>query len=305
MKIAIIGSGAMGSLYGGILSEYGNEVYFIDVFKEHVDEINKNGLCIVENETERYINSIIATTDANEVGKVDLAIIFVKSTVTDIAVKQNKSIFDKNTIVLTLQNGLGNIEKINSVVDKSQIVVGTSANGANMIKAGKINHAGNGGTTIGEISGEITPRIKELKNLLNINKLGQCNVSDNVMGLIWDKLLVNVGINPLTAITGFKNGQLLENEESRILLDKLVEEGIEVANALNVKLSFKDSEYCKKICEATKNNISSMLGDIKNKRKTEVMNINGVIVKQGKKLGISTPINEVMTNLVLLKERNY
>lgn len=305
MKIAIIGSGAMGSLYGGILAEAGNEVYFIDVFEEHINKINKDGLCIVENGVERYIKNVKATTNAREVGKVDLAIVFVKSTITDMAVKQNMDVLDKNTIVLTLQNGLGNIEKINTVVDIEEIIAGTSSNGASMIEPGKINHAGNGGTTIGEIDGSITQRIKELGEILNIPKLGPVKISDNVMGLIWDKLLVNVGINPLTAITGLKNGQLLENEESILLLEKLVEEGIEVAKALGIKLGFQDSEHCKEVCRATFGNTSSMLADIINKRKTEIMNINGAIVREGKKLNIQTPVNEIITNLVLLKEKSY
>ncbi|WP_244969340.1 ketopantoate reductase family protein [Tissierella praeacuta] len=305
MRIAIIGSGAMGSLYGGILAEAGNEVYFIDVFEEHINKINNYGLCIVENGVERYIKNVKATINAKEIGKVDLAIVFVKSTITDIAIKQNKDVLDKNTIVLTLQNGLGNIEKINSVVDISQIVAGTSSNGASMIEPGKINHAGNGGTTIGEIDGSMTERIKELGKILNIPKLGPVKISDNVMGTIWDKLLVNAGINPLTAITGLKNGQLLENEESILLLDKLINEGVEVAKGLGIKLGFEDSEYCKNVCKATSKNTSSMLADVINKRNTEIMNINGAIVREGRKLNIQTPANEMMTYLVLLKEKCY
>jgi len=305
MKIGVIGSGAMGSLYGGILAESGNEVYFIDVYKEHVDAINSRGLCILERGEERYIKNVRATTDASEVGKVDLAIVFVKSTITDIAVEQNKEIIDKDTIVLTLQNGIGNIEKINKVVDLSQIVAGTSANGASMIEPGKINHAGNGGTVIGEISGQITDRIKMLKELLDVEKLGPCEISDNVMGLIWDKLLVNAGINPLTAITGFRNGELLEHKESLEILENLVMEGIQVAKALGIKLSHTTPEHCKNVCKATSENISSMLADVMNKRKTEIMNINGAIVREGKRLSIPTPFNEVMTNLVLLKEKTY
>ncbi len=305
MKIAIIGSGAMGSLYGGILAENGNEVYFIDVFKEHVDAINNKGLCIVEEGKERYIKDVQATTDASEVGEVDLAIVFVKSTITDIAVEQNKAVIGKNTTVLTLQNGIGNIEKISKVVDLDQIVAGTSANGASMIEPGKINHAGNGGTVIGEINGQITERIKKLKELLDVEKLGPCTVSDNVMGLIWDKLLVNAGINPLTAITGLKNGELLEHKESIEILESLVNEGIQVAKGLGIKLTYTTPDHCKNVCKATRGNISSMLADVMNKRKTEIMNINGAIVREGKKLGIPTPVNEVMTNLVLLKEKSY
>lgn len=305
MKIAIIGSGAMGSLYGGILAEEGHEVYFIDVFEEHIKQVNEKGLCIVEKGKERYIKNIKATTDAKEVGEVDLAIVFVKSTVTDIAVEQNKAVIGKDTIVLTLQNGIGNIEKISKYVDKSQIIAGTSANGASMLEPGKIKHAGNGGTVIGEIDGQVTNRIKKLKEILDVEKLGPCEVSDNVMGLIWDKLLVNVGINALTAVTGLKNGQLLEYKETEEILEKLVNEGIQVAKALGIKLKYTTPEHCKNVCKATAENTSSMLADVLNKRRTEIMNINGAIVREGKRLGIPTPVNQVMANLVLLKEKSY
>lgn len=301
MKIAIIGSGAMGSLYGGILAEEGNEVHLIDIFEEHIDKINESGLCIVEDGKERYIKNIRATKDPNDVGKVDLALVFVKSTITDLAVEGNSAVLDENTIVLTLQNGLGNIEKINQTVDKKQIIAGTSTNGASMIEPGKINHAGNGGTVIGEIEGGLTDRIKKIGDLLDIARLGPVEISDNIMGVIWDKLIINVGINPLTAVTGLKNGQLLDYEESLSLLDQLVAEAIEVARAQNIKIGLNDSEKVKEVCRATSSNTSSMLSDIQNKRKTEIMNINGAISRIGKEYNIDTPVNDVFTNLVVLK----
>ena len=305
MKIAIIGSGAMGSLYGGILAENGHEVYFIDVFKEHVDAINHKGLCIVKDNKERYIKNVKAVVDSSSIGIVDLAIVFVKSTITDIAVEENKSILGKNTIVLTLQNGLGNIEKINKVVDISQIIVGTSANGASFIEPGKIRHSGHGGTVLGEISGEKTKRINKIYEIMNLDELGNAKISENVMSLIWEKLIVNCGINPLSALTNLKNGGLLETRESEEILENIVAEAIEVAKKSNIKLSFDNADYCKEVCRATSGNISSMLSDVLNNRKTEIMNINGAIVRIGKELGVDTPYNEIMTNLILLKEKSY
>ena len=305
MKIAIIGSGAMGSLYGGILAENGHEVYFIDVFKEHVDAINSKGLCIVKDGEERYIKNVKAVVESSSIGIVDLAIVFVKSTITDIAVKENKSILGKDTIVLTLQNGLGNIEKINKAVDISQIIVGTSANGASFMEPGKIKHSGHGGTVLGEISGEKTERIKEIHRIMDLKELGNAKISENVMSLIWEKLIVNCGINPLSALTNLKNGRLLETRESEEILENIVAEAIEVAKKSNIKLNFDNADYCKEVCRATSENTSSMLSDVLNNRKTEIMNINGAIVRIGKELGVDTPYNEVVTNLILLKEKSY
>lgn len=306
MKIAIIGSGAMGSLYGGLLAEAGQEVYFIDIFKEHVDAINKKGICIVEDEEERYIENVKAVTDSKDIEeKVDLAIVFVKSTLTDIGVKGNLSIIDKGTTILTLQNGIGNIEKINKYVEKEQIVVGTSGNGASFIEPGKIRHSGKGGTVLGEISGELTDRIESIHKIFNIDSLGGAEISENVMSLIWEKLIVNCGINPLTALTGLKNGELLENEESLKIMDEVAEEAIKVAKGLDIKLSFEDASHIKKIAKATAGNTSSMLADVNNKRKSEIMNINGAVVVKGKELGIATRVNEILTSLILLKEKTY
>jgi 2-dehydropantoate 2-reductase len=305
MKIAIIGSGAMGSLYGGILAENGHEVYLIDVFKEHVDAINHKGLCIVKDNEERYIKNVKAVVDSSSIGIVELAIVFVKSTITDIAVEGNKGILGENTVVLTLQNGLGNIEKINKAVDISQIVVGTSANGASFIEPGKIRHSGHGGTVLGEISGEKTKRISEIHKIMDSDELGNAKISENVMSLIWEKLIVNCGINPLSALTNLKNGQLLETRESEEILENIVAEAIEVSEKSNIQLSFHNADYCKEVCRATKENTSSMLSDVINNRKTEIMNINGAIVRIGEELGVDTPYNKIVTNLILLKERSY
>lgn len=305
MKIAIIGSGAMGSIYGGILSEDGNEVYLIDIFQEHIDRINENGLCIVENGKERWIKNIKATSNAEEVGKVDLAIVFVKSTITDMAVKQNSAVLDENTTVLTLQNGLGNIEKIESQVNLKQIIAGTSTNGGSMIEPGKINHAGNGGTVIGELDGNVGGRIQELKELLDTPKLGAAVISDNIMGVIWKKLIINAGINPLTAMTGLKNGELLDRDESVCLLEGLVDEAIKVAKSKGVRLDTNIADVVKEVCKATNENTSSMLADIQNNRRTEIDNINGKIVEIGRINNIDTPINDIFTNLIHLKQRGF
>lgn len=299
MKVGIIGSGSMGSLYGGVLAEDGHEVWFIDVFKEHLDAVKTNGLIVNKDGSKRIIQNIRATTQAEEAGVVDLAIIFVKSTITDIAVEQNLAVFGPDTIVLTLQNGIGNIEKISQFVSEKQIIAGTSANGANFVQPGEINHAGWGGTTIGELDGSHSERIEKIASMLGTGELGPINISDNVMGLIWDKLLVNVGINPLTALMRLRNGQLLEQDETLHLMEQVVQEGVKVAEAKNIKLGFDDSvAHCKSVADATGANISSMLADVLNGRKTEIDNINGAIVREGHALGIPTPVNEVITHLV-------
>lgn len=302
MKIAVLGAGAMGCLYGGILAEAGHEIWLVDIWKEHVNTINQRGLHIEGLRENRIIKNIKATMRTEHIGIVDYALVFVKSIHTDIAVSQNESIIGENTIIMTLQNGLGNIEKIKQVVKNSKnIIAGTTAHGATMLGAGKIKHAGEGKTIIGELNGKVTPKITKIEKIFNEAQIST-EISNNVIGLIWDKLLVNVGINALTAITGFKNGALVEYKEAEWILEEAVKEAYAVAKTKGIQLGFKDPVlHTKKICKATAANKSSMLQDIEHKRETEIEMINGAIVRAGKEVNVATPVNQVLTNLIKLK----
>lgn len=303
MKITVLGAGAMGSLYGGVLAEAGNEVWLLDIWKEHVETIREQGLRIEGISGERRIKNIHATDTPSDIGPSELLIVFVKSTVTDLALQGAREIVGDNTVILTLQNGLGNIEKIASVVDKERIIAGTTAHGATVLGAGSIKHAGRGATIIGEIDGRRTARIDVIANVLNAANL-ETTTSDNVMGLIWDKLLVNVGINALTAITRLKNGQLIEFRETEEILELAVTEALMVAQAKGIQLNYADPvAHTKEVCKLTAENKASMLQDILHKRKTEIDMINGAIVREGKALGIPTPVNNVLSNLVAAIQR--
>ncbi len=303
MKIAVLGAGAMGSLYGGLLAEGNNEVWLIDIWKEHVERINKEGLKIEGKSGERIVEKIKATINPKEIGVVDLVLVFVKSTITDKALEGAKTIIGKDTLILTLQNGLGNIEKIATVVGEENIIAGTTAHGATMLSQGKIFHAGIGTTIIGEINGVKSDRVNRLKKMFDKSRI-ETIITDNVLGLIWDKLLVNIGINALTAITELKNGKMVEFVETEELLELAVSEGEEVAKAKGIKLiSEEPVKHTKEICKLTAQNKSSMLQDIINKRKTEIDMINGAIVREGRKHNINTPINLTLTNLIKIKER--
>jgi len=305
MKIAIVGAGAMGCLYGAKLSKVkSNQVFFLDVWQEHIDAINKNGLIMEENGSIRKYRRLIATNNSDSVGPVDLAIIFVKSTLTYEAIEKNKSIFGIDTTAITLQNGLGNIEIISNAIGSKNVIAGTTAHGATMICPGKIRHAGAGKTIIGELTGEITDRIKNIESIFNEADI-ETTVSDNVVGLVWDKLLINVGINALTGITRVENGRLLDYPEIEQLLELAVSEAMKVAESKSIKLSFTDPvEHTKDVCKATAANKSSMLQDVIKGNKTEIEMINGAIVKEGKSFGIDTPVNLVLTNIIKFIQRD-
>ena len=303
MKITVLGAGAMGSLYGGLLAEAGNEVWLLDIWKEHVDAIQERGLSIEGISGNRSIKNIHATVTPSDIGPSEIMVVFVKSTLTDRAVRESQELMGTDTTILTLQNGLGNIEKIASVVAQDRIIAGTTAHGATILGAGSIRHAGRGPTIIGEIDGRSTARLAALVNLLNDANI-ETTVSDNVVGLIWDKLLVNVGINALTAITRLKNGQLIEFKETEEILELAVTEALTVAQAKGITLSHADPvAHTKEVCKLTAENTASMLQDVLRKRTTEIGMINGAIVREGKHLGIRTPVNTVLSNLVSVIQR--
>ncbi len=304
MKIAVLGAGAMGSLYGAKLSANGkNEVHLIDVWKEHIDAVNSNGLQMEEGDDVLLYENLKGHTSSEETGVCDLVIVFVKSTVTKTAVESNAAVFGPNTVALTLQNGLGNIEQISSVIGAERVIAGTTAHGATMLSPGKIRHAGKGKTIIGELGGHESDRIRKMAAVLEDAGM-ETVISGNVLGLVWDKLLVNVGINALTGITKLYNGQLLDYPEIEELLEKAVSEGVAVARAKGIRLGFDDPvAHTKDLCRATAANKSSMLQDILNGRQTEIDRMNGAIVREGKALGIETPVNLALTNLITYLSR--
>lgn len=304
MKIAVLGAGAMGSLYGAKLSANGkNEVHLIDVWKEHIDAVNSNGLQMEEGDDVLLYENLKGHTSSEETGVCDLVLVFVKSTVTKTAVESNAAVFGPNTVALTLQNGLGNIEQISSVIGAERVIAGTTAHGATMLSPGKIRHAGKGKTIIGELGGHESDRIRKMAAVLEDAGM-ETVISGNVLGRVWDKLLVNVGINALTGITKLYNGQLLDYPEIEELLEKAVSEGVAVARAKGIRLGFDDPvAHTKDLCRATAANKSSMLQDILNDRQTEIEMMNGAIVREGKALGIETPVNLALTNLITYLSR--
>ena len=297
MRIAVVGAGAMGSLFGGLLAEAGEDVILVDIWEEHVKAINERGLHIRGVSGDRIIR-VRATTKHAEVGPVDLVLFQVKSYATEKAIRDALPMIADHTVVLTLQNGLGNVEKIAEVIGRERVLAGTTAHGATVLGPGEIYHAGKGPTVIGEIDGRITERVKRIAEVFNRAGI-ETEVTDNVLGAIWTKMLANVAINALTAITGLYNGELLELEETKTVMLKAVEEAVAVARAKGIKLLVEDPfEFVIKVAKATATNKSSMLQDVERGRRTEIDAINGMIVRYGRELGIPTPVNETLVAAV-------
>ncbi|SMB98460.1 ketopantoate reductase [Thermanaeromonas toyohensis ToBE] len=304
MKIVVLGAGAMGSLFGGLLAEAGQEVWLVDVWQEHVEAINSRGLIIVTPTEERTIK-VRAVTNPRAAGEADLVLLFVKSYSTEEALQHGLAVIGQHTVVLTLQNGVGNAEKIERIVGRDKVLVGSTSFGANVMGPGKICHAGSGETYLGELDGSITERLRVIASIFDKADLKPV-VTDNVVGVLWTKLLANVGINALTALLKVRNGQLLDITPAQVLMEKAVAEALRIVEAKGIKLVVEDPmEYVKKVAYATGNNISSMRQDVERLRRTEIDVINGAIVKEGETLGIPTPYNETLLLLIKALEATY
>ncbi len=302
MKIAIIGAGAMGSLFGGRLALAGEDVWLLDVWEEHVRTISDKGLTIATAAGD-LVARPKATTKPEDIGTADLVIVFVKSSATRAAAETTAGLLGPDTAVLTLQNGYGNAEAIAEVVGAARVIAGTTAQGATLLGPGRIMHGGSGDTHIGELGGGITDRLEKVAACLTRAGI-QTVADDNVASLIWGKLVVNVGINALTAITGLKNGELADHEETRQVLAMAVEEAVRVADAAGVKLPYDNAvEKVLAVAVATAQNRSSMLQDLSGGRRTEIDAINGALVREGERVGVATPVNKVLTLLIKVLEK--
>lgn len=302
MKIAIIGAGAMGSLFGARLALAGKDVWLLDIWEDHIRAVQTNGL-ILDTPDRQLIAYPQATTKAEEIGSADLVIVFVKSTATRTAAQAALSLLNPDSAVLTLQNGYGNADELAGILGASRVIAGTTAQGATMLSPGRVLHGGNGETHIGEMDGNISPRLRKIAALLCDADIPTMT-HKNVNSLIWGKLIINVGINALTGITGLKNGELLAYDEARELIKLAVWEAVAVAKAAGVDLPYHDPLHkVLTVASATAQNRSSMLQDLTNGRITEVDAINGAIVREGERLGVATPANKVLTLLIKTLEQ--
>lgn len=304
MKLVIIGPGAMGCLFAAFLTKAKEEIWLLDKNKERASQINQRGI-IIEGISGSWQAEVRATAEAREIGKADLLIISVKSYDTKEAIMQARSLMEDNTAILTLQNGIGNIEIIGEVVGSDKVIGGVTNQGATLIGTGQIRHAGRGETVIGRIDGKIPVELRSIREMFNQAGL-ETRISRDIKGLLWSKLIINVGINALTAITRLNNGRLIDFEGTRKILRGAVTEAVRIAKRKRIKLIYDDPlAKVEAVCEATATNVSSMLQDVLRKKRTEIDFINGVIVRQAQELAIPAPVNSILVDLVKTIEASY
>jgi 2-dehydropantoate 2-reductase len=295
MNIVIFGAGAIGSLFGALLSKK-NAVTLIGR-KMHIQTIRRNGLTI---DGKTQLNVKISASDTIDciTSPPDLLIITVKSYDTALAIRQAKKIIAKKTCVLSLQNGLDNIGTITQVVNREQLIAGVTIHGVLFIKSGHIKHTGIGQTFLGELNGKLSLRIQNISNIFN-NAGIQTVISNNIEKELWRKAIVNSCINPITAFFNCKNGYLMENPILEKMVERVCAESVNIANSHGIQIIYQDMiRKTKKVIHETFDNYSSMLQSIKRGKKTEIDSINGTFVKIGKIHKVDTALNEILLSFI-------
>jgi len=295
MKIAILGAGAMGSLFGGYLSTH-NDVWLIDVDKNKIDRIKDKGV-IIREENNEFVVHPNAVTDASGLSPVDLLIVFVKAMYSRSALYSNKHLIGSNTYVMTLQNGSGHEETLMEFAPEDRIIIGTTQHNSSMIEPGHIHHGGKGLTQIGLLKGD-SNKLQYMAD--NFTSCGfKTVVSDNVKKQIWEKLLLNSSASVLTAILQVKLGYILNNPHAWNLAEKLIREAVSVANAEGIGFDVEQEiNKIKNVLKGAQDGYTSIYADLKNSVRTEVDTISGSVVRAGKRLGIPVPNHEFAVSLV-------
>ena len=298
MRVAIFGIGAMGSLFAARLSPCA-QVSMIGRWPEQLSALQSDGLCLYTANGARYIapDDLRATDDPTSLAPVDVALVLTKSSSTVRAARQAAGILAPHGLIVTLQNGIGNLQVIANEAGSEQATLGITSQGASMLKAGVVRYAGPGPTYLATRS-EIEFQVQELAALFN--RAGfETQVAHNVDGLLWGKLAVNAGINALTAIMRVKNGALLENEWSREMMAEAAREAATVAEAQGIKLPYDDAvQRVETVADMTAANRSSMLQDVLRGATTEIETINGAVMRTGQRLGVPTPVNAMLYRMV-------
>jgi 2-dehydropantoate 2-reductase len=292
MRIAMIGAGAMGSIFGVRFARAGADVVLFDADRTHVEAIEVGGLYVEAPDGSVRLR-VPATTHAEKIGEADLAVILVDSKATQAAAEVAKRVLGKSGAALTLQNGIGNVEMLSEALGPERVIAGTTYNSAARVKPGHVLHSNIDETTIGEIDGSRSKRVDEIARLLREAGL-PVTASDNVMGHIWLKFVLNAAINPVSAMSGLRPGEIARVLPARELLERVLDEVLTVVAAKGLTLPVVDARAHVLDHAWERYNRPSMLQHVEEGRRTEIDALNGALVKEAKTLGIAVPFNQAV-----------
>ncbi|MBK6644892.1 MAG: 2-dehydropantoate 2-reductase [Anaerolineales bacterium] len=292
-NILLVGTGALSTLFAARLSETGHRVSMLGTWTDGLQALNRNGARIADGEGRERSYRVHATNDPNEVKGIKHAIVLVKSWQTERAADQLKRILAPDGIALTLQNGLGNRERLSRDLGAGRVALGITTTGATLLGPGLVKVGGEG-----IISLEQNPALAPIEAALRSSNFNLQIVADT-RSLVWGKLVINAAINPLTALLRVPNGELLNHPWARKAMSALARETAQVAEAERVSLPFEDPiQAAEEVARKTAKNLSSMFQDVRRGAPTEIDAICGAVTKRGEQHGIETPYNRSCWQLV-------
>jgi 2-dehydropantoate 2-reductase len=302
VKIAVVGAGAMGSVYAGLLASAGHEVWAVDRWQEHVDAIRERGLRVEGASGDRVVR-VRATTDAAEVGEAELVLIATKAMDVKAASESARVLVGPGTLVLSIQNGLGGPDIAASILGEKRVAVGVAGGfGASIVEPGRVHHHGLELVRLGERHGPATPRVEAIAQVWRAAGFN-VQTDDDVDRVIWEKLICNVSFSGACAVLGCTIGEVIADRHAWTVASRCGQEAFEVARALDVSLGFDDvGSYVRNFGLKIPGARPSMLLDLMAGRRSEIDFINGAIPRAGRKTGVATPFNEAVTALVKARE---
>ncbi len=291
----------MGCLFGAKLSQVA-EVTLVGNWPAQIVALRERGLRLIRPDGRSQTYHLTVTNNLQTAAPADLALILVKSHQTRQAAETAQRLLSANGVALTLQNGLGNLEQLTAVLGQNRANLGITSEGAALLEPGVVRHAGTGHTYIAD-SGETAVPPQEFAALFQAAGF-QTSLAADTAGLVWGKLAINAGINPLTAVLQVPNGFLAENETARQLMQQAAKEVAQVAAAQSIQLPFADAAaQALTVAQATAANHSSMRQDLANGRPTEIEAICGAVVEYGRRFEVPTPVNLVLQTAVQQAEQ--
>jgi 2-dehydropantoate 2-reductase len=296
-KVAVVGGGAMGTVFGSALAEAGYETTVVDVQPDLVAAIRESGLTVHREGSSRRI-PVAATTDAGEVGVVDLVLFLVKSYHTGEAARTAAVLADSDTVVATLQNGLGHGDALAEVFDRSRIVLGVTAESGTTVGPGAVEHPGRAVTFVGPYDGDRLDAAEQFAAMLTHAGF-DARPTAAIATEIWKKLVLGTSTLAAPALLGMTCGQILAHAEMSALMDATIVETVAVARALGYDVDARERlDYTHALLAEVEDAKGSMVQDIAAGRTTEIDAINGAVVAAAASIGVGAPINQTLLGLV-------
>ena len=306
MKVAIVGVGAMGSVYAGLMAEAGHEVWAVDLWQDHVDAINRDGLRVEGASGDRVVAGIHATASAADVGACDLYVLATKASGVGPAAREIAPLMGPESILVTIQNGLGAGERIAEFMETGRVLLGVADGfGASMKGPGHVHHSAMNLIRLGEMNGGLTERLQRVTGVWQQAGFN-AQAFEDIDQLIWGKYICNVTFSGPCTVFDRTLGELMADPVSWAIAQGCAREVYALGQANHIAFSFDDPiEYVTAFGRKMPDARPSMLLDHHARRPSEIDAINGMAVELGRKLGIPTPYNEVLSAIIRQREAGF